>query len=103
MVVAAVIQHYIYVNAPCGNEATNGECIAELGPPDMSLWSQTPAYVLIAFFRDICIHHIARVRFHESAQKHALLCDELVLVHKRLLECYCTGAVHVALYVSRLY
>ncbi|KIW67394.1 hypothetical protein PV04_06653 [Phialophora macrospora] len=49
MVVAAVIQHYIYVNAPCGNNATNGDCIAELGPPDMSVWIQTPAYVLIAF------------------------------------------------------
>ncbi|KIX01501.1 uncharacterized protein Z518_09227 [Rhinocladiella mackenziei CBS 650.93] len=49
MVVAAIIQHYIYVKAPCGNNATDVDCIAELGPPDLSVWVQTPAYVLIAF------------------------------------------------------
>lgn len=49
MVVAALIQHYIYVNSPCGNHATDAECIAERGPPDMTVWIQTPAYVLIAF------------------------------------------------------
>ncbi|EXJ95412.1 POT family proton-dependent oligopeptide transporter [Capronia coronata CBS 617.96] len=48
MMVAAIIQHYIYVKSPCGNHATDGDCIAELGPPDMSVWIQTPAYVLIA-------------------------------------------------------
>ncbi|EHY58085.1 putative peptide transporter ptr2 [Exophiala dermatitidis] len=49
MVVAALIQHYIYVYAPCGKHATDAECIADLGPPDMTVWIQTPAYVLIAF------------------------------------------------------
>ncbi|EXJ89466.1 POT family proton-dependent oligopeptide transporter [Capronia epimyces CBS 606.96] len=48
MVVAALIQHYIYVKSPCGKHATNGDCIAERGPPDLSVWVQTPAYVLIA-------------------------------------------------------
>lgn len=48
MIVAAIIQHYIYVKAPCGNHATDGDCIADLGPPDMSVWIQTPAYVIIA-------------------------------------------------------
>ena len=49
MIVAAIIQHFIYVKSPCGNNATDGDCIAELGPPDLIVWIQTPAYFLIAF------------------------------------------------------
>jgi POT family proton-dependent oligopeptide transporter len=48
MVVSAIIQHYIYTKSPCGNHATDGDCIAELGPPPLNVWIQTPAYVLIA-------------------------------------------------------
>jgi proton-dependent oligopeptide transporter, POT family len=48
MMAAAIIQHYIYVQSPCGNNATDGDCIAELGPPDLSVWIQTPVYILIA-------------------------------------------------------
>lgn len=58
MMVGAVIQHYIYVKAPCGNKAMDADCIAELSPPPMSVWIQTPAYVLIAFSRNLCIHHL---------------------------------------------
>ena len=49
MAVAAVIQSQIYAKSPCGNQATDEDCIAERGPPDMSVWIQTPAYVIIAF------------------------------------------------------
>lgn len=48
MISAAVTQHYIYAKAPCGNHATDGDCIAARGPPNISVWVQTPAYVLIA-------------------------------------------------------
>lgn len=48
MIISAIIQHYIYTKSPCGNHATDSECIAELGPPDLSVWIQTPAYVAIA-------------------------------------------------------
>lgn len=48
MVAAAVLQHYIYAEAPCGDHATDSACIAELGPPDLSVWIQTPSYVLVA-------------------------------------------------------
>ncbi|EMD70065.1 hypothetical protein GGP41_000217 [Bipolaris sorokiniana] len=44
MVVAAVIQHFIYEKSPCGRNA--GSCDV---PPDLSVWTQVPAYVLIAF------------------------------------------------------
>lgn len=44
MVVAAVVQHYIYEKSPCGKYPT--ECDS---PPDLWVWVQTPAYVLIAF------------------------------------------------------
>ncbi|RYP42684.1 hypothetical protein DL767_000053 [Monosporascus sp. MG133] len=49
MVVAAIIQHYIYMKSPC--RATDGYgyvdgCSAK---PDLTVWIQTPAYVLIAF------------------------------------------------------
>ncbi|ROT36371.1 POT family protein [Sodiomyces alkalinus F11] len=48
MVVAAVIQHFIYQRSPCGYNASDIECIRENGPPQMSVWIQTPCYVLIA-------------------------------------------------------
>ncbi|MBE3049478.1 hypothetical protein IMZ48_44665 [Candidatus Bathyarchaeota archaeon] len=48
MAVAAVIQHFIYVRAPCGYEANDRDCYEKRGPPDMSVWIQTPAYVLVA-------------------------------------------------------
>ncbi|KAK2757413.1 oligopeptide transporter [Colletotrichum kahawae] len=48
MVVAAVIQHFIYVRAPCGRSAGDVECIRENGPPDMTVWIQTPCHILIA-------------------------------------------------------
>lgn len=48
MVIAAIIQHYIYVQAPCGYNASDIDCIEENGPPNLSVWVQTPAYVLIA-------------------------------------------------------
>ncbi|KAF2268731.1 PTR2-domain-containing protein [Lojkania enalia] len=46
MVVAAIIQHYIYTKSPCGKYASS--CDAD-SPPDLSVWVQTPAYLLIAF------------------------------------------------------
>lgn len=48
MAIAAVIQHFIYQRAPCGYDANDRDCYEELGPPDMTVWIQTPAYVLIA-------------------------------------------------------
>lgn len=48
MVVAAIIQHFIYQNSPCGYSASDMSCVAENGKPAMSVWIQTPAYVLIA-------------------------------------------------------
>ncbi|WQF79172.1 Putative proton-dependent oligopeptide transporter family, PTR2 family proton/oligopeptide symporter [Colletotrichum destructivum] len=48
MVVAAVIQHFIYQRAPCGYGASDTDCIRENGPPDMTVWIQTPCYILIA-------------------------------------------------------
>ncbi|OAK93463.1 PTR2-domain-containing protein [Phaeosphaeriaceae sp. SRC1lsM3a] len=44
MVVAAVIQNQIYTMSPCGKYATDCDT-----PPDLWVWVQTPAYVLIAF------------------------------------------------------
>jgi POT family proton-dependent oligopeptide transporter len=44
MVVAAVIQHYIYQLSPCGEYPTDCD-----QPPDLSVWAQVPAYILIAF------------------------------------------------------
>lgn len=45
MVVAAIIQHYIYFYSPCGDYADG----CELGKPQpMSVWIQTPAYILVA-------------------------------------------------------
>ncbi|KAK8101811.1 peptide transporter ptr2 [Apiospora kogelbergensis] len=46
MVATTVVQHYIYVDSPCGDHPT--KCAAG-PPPHMSVWIQTPAYVLIAF------------------------------------------------------
>lgn len=47
MLVCTLIQHYIYERSPCGYNASDIDCITENGPPDMSVWIQTPAYVLI--------------------------------------------------------
>jgi len=44
MIVATLIQHYIYAQSPCGDQASSCDT-----PPDISVWVQTPAYVLIAF------------------------------------------------------
>jgi POT family proton-dependent oligopeptide transporter len=44
MVVAAVIQHFIYQKSPCGEFPTDCD-----QPPDLSVWTQVPAYILIAF------------------------------------------------------
>lgn len=45
MITAAVIQHYIYVYSPCGTAASD----CDTPPAEMSVWIQTPAYILIAF------------------------------------------------------
>lgn len=44
MIVAAVIQHTIYQKSPCGKAASTCD-----QPPDLWVWTQTPAYMLIAF------------------------------------------------------
>ncbi|KAJ4311701.1 hypothetical protein N0V94_007821 [Neodidymelliopsis sp. IMI 364377] len=44
MVVATLIQHFIYNKSPCGKFASDCDV-----PPDLSVWVQTPAYLLIAF------------------------------------------------------
>jgi POT family proton-dependent oligopeptide transporter len=44
MIVAAVVQHFIYEKSPCGKYPTTCD-----QPPDLWVWVQTPAYVLIAF------------------------------------------------------
>jgi POT family proton-dependent oligopeptide transporter len=44
MIVAAVVQHFIYNKSPCGKYASACD-----NPPDLWVWVQTPAYVLIAF------------------------------------------------------
>lgn len=52
MVTAAVIQHFIYEKSPCGKNASDlstGGCVSELGPPPISVWVQTPAYIIVAF------------------------------------------------------
>jgi proton-dependent oligopeptide transporter, POT family len=48
MMAAALIQHYIYQLAPCGYNASDIDCIEENGPPNMTVWIQTPCYVLVA-------------------------------------------------------
>lgn len=47
MIVAAIIQHFIYQKSPCGKFASSKAC--RNNPPDLSVWVQTPAYLLIAF------------------------------------------------------
>ena len=47
MMVAAIIQHSIYQQSPCGKYASDSAC--QDTPPNISVWVQTPAYVLIAF------------------------------------------------------
>lgn len=44
MIVAALIQHFIYDKSPCGKYASECEV-----PPNLTVWVQTPAYLLIAF------------------------------------------------------
>ena len=46
MMVSAVIQNEIYKQSICGTNASSREC--RKTPPDLSVWIQTPAYVLIA-------------------------------------------------------
>ncbi|KAI2467330.1 PTR2-domain-containing protein [Annulohypoxylon bovei var. microspora] len=66
MVVAAIIQHYIYMESPCRSISGYGyvtDCKETLGLPTdasesqykspISVWVQTPAYILIAF-AEIC-------------------------------------------------
>lgn len=52
MITAALIQHFIYQQSPCGYNASDlssGGCVSELGYPNISVWVQTPAYILVAF------------------------------------------------------
>jgi len=42
MVVSAIIQHFIYVEHPCGDQAASCDSVAPI-----SVWVQTPEYVLI--------------------------------------------------------
>ena len=44
MIVAAVVQHFIYDMSPCGKLASSCD-----DPPNLWVFAQTPAYVLIAF------------------------------------------------------
>ncbi|KAF2129483.1 PTR2-domain-containing protein [Dothidotthia symphoricarpi CBS 119687] len=44
MVVAAVVQHFIYAKSPCGKGASSCD-----ETPNLDVWVQTPAYILIAF------------------------------------------------------
>lgn len=44
MVIAALIQHFIYDQSPCGNQASSCD-----EPPPLSVWIQTPAYLFIGF------------------------------------------------------
>ncbi|KAF3031585.1 hypothetical protein E8E11_000709 [Didymella keratinophila] len=44
MVVAAIIQHFIYVKSSCGKSASDCDV-----PPPLTVWVQAPAYLLIAF------------------------------------------------------
>ncbi|OCK74758.1 oligopeptide transporter [Lepidopterella palustris CBS 459.81] len=45
MTVAATLQHYIYTTSPCGAHAN--ACVDAHRPSPLSVWWQTPAYVLI--------------------------------------------------------
>jgi POT family proton-dependent oligopeptide transporter len=49
MIAAAVIQPFIYVKSPCGRYP--GTCDQ---PLDLSVWVQTPAYVMVAFSKIFC-------------------------------------------------
>lgn len=49
MVVAAIIQHFIYVKSPCGKYANSCLDLDPPQPPDLWVWAQAPAYILIAF------------------------------------------------------
>ncbi|KAG9826203.1 PTR2-domain-containing protein, partial [Aureobasidium melanogenum] len=47
MVAAAVMQHYIYTKSPCGNHASDPDCIEEFGKADISVWAQVLPYIFI--------------------------------------------------------
>jgi proton-dependent oligopeptide transporter, POT family len=49
MICAAVTQYYIYQKSPCGYNASDQDCIAELGPPDISVWVQALSYAFVAW------------------------------------------------------
>lgn len=44
MVSAAVTQHFIYENSPCGKQASSCD-----EKPGISVWVQAPAYILVSF------------------------------------------------------
>lgn len=52
MVWAAVTQHYIYKRSPCGDNPSADACVdgplAMGGETDISVWTQTGAFVLVA-------------------------------------------------------
>ncbi|CAI6332293.1 unnamed protein product [Periconia digitata] len=47
MAITAIIQHSIYTQSPCGKYASDEAC--QETPPNISVWVQTPVYMLIAF------------------------------------------------------
>jgi proton-dependent oligopeptide transporter, POT family len=49
MICAAVTQYYIYQMSPCGYNASDQDCIAERGPPPISVWVQALTYAFVAF------------------------------------------------------
>lgn len=49
MICAAVTQYYIYQKSPCGYNASDQDCIAERGPPNISVWVQALTYIFVAF------------------------------------------------------
>ena len=53
MICAAVTQYYIYTMSPCGYNASDQDCIAENGPPNISVWVQALTYAFVAF-SEIC-------------------------------------------------
>ncbi|KAH7018308.1 POT family protein [Microdochium trichocladiopsis] len=49
MLVSAIIQHYIYMLSPCRETDGYGFVDGCDNPPNLSVWVQTPVYVLVAF------------------------------------------------------
>ena len=67
MVVAAVVQYYIYEKSPCGKNASDlstGGCVSELGPPPISIWVQAPGLHPRGLLGNLCRHYHVRVRIH---------------------------------------